>query len=407
MASAALFAAAPPAPARAPSPAPAPAPVAAPAPTPAPAPAPGAAPAAAPAGNPIPQPPTVDARAYILLDHDSGRVLAEAHADDRMEPASLTKLMTSYAVFAALKDGRLKLTDMVTISEHAWKAEGSRTFVQVGTQIPAEVLIKGMLVQSGNDATIALAEKVGGTEPAFAQIMNSYAKRLGMKATNFENSDGLPSPNHYTTARDMAILSRAVVRDFPQYYSWYGLREFTWNNITQHNRNGLLLRDPTVDGIKTGHTDSAGYCLITSAKRGGMRLTSVVLGSPSIKAREDASAALLNYGYTFYETGKVKSRGELILQPVVYKGLNTTVPAGSPADMWVTVPRGQFANLHTTATVQQPLIAPIAAAAAVGEFTVTAPGGDVVVRSPLVALSADPAGGLWTRMTDSIALWFK
>src|SRR3984957_17128314 len=391
----------------APPPAPAPAPAPAAAPPPAPSPTAASAPAAAPAGNPIPQPPAVDARAYILLDHDSGRVLAEAHADDRMEPASLTKLMTSYAVFAALKEGRLKLTDMVTISEHAWRAEGSRTFVQVGTQIPAEVLIKGMLVQSGNDATIALAEKVGGTEPAFAQIMNAYAKRLGMKSTNFENSDGLPSPNHYTTARDMATLSRAVVRDFPQYYAWYGLREFTWNNITQHNRNGLLLRDPTVDGIKTGHTDTAGYCLITSAKRGGMRLTSVVLGSPSIKAREDASAALLNYGYTFYETGKVKTRGELILQPPVYKGLSTTVPAGSPAEMYVTVPRGQFANLHTSATVKQPLIAPIAAGATIGEFTVTAPGGDVVIRSPLVALSADPAGGLWTRMTDSIALWFK
>jgi D-alanyl-D-alanine carboxypeptidase (penicillin-binding protein 5/6) len=382
------------------------------APTPAPQPAQpqAAAPqagAAAPLGSPIPQPPAVDARAYLLIDHDSGRVLAESHADERMEPASLTKLMTSYAVFAALKEGRLKLTDMVTISEHAWKAEGSRTFVQVGTQIPAEVLIKGMLVQSGNDATIALAEKVGGTEPAFAQIMNTYAKRLGMKSTNFENSDGLPSPNHYTTARDLAILSRAVVRDFPQYYAWYGLREFTWNNITQHNRNGLLLRDPTVDGIKTGHTDAAGYCLITSAKRGGMRLTSIVLGSPSIKAREDASSALLNYGYTFFETGKVKARGELIVKPHVYKGEAAEVGAGSPADLYVTVGRGQLATLKTSATVKQPLIAPIALGQAIGEFTVTAANGDVVVRSPLVALTADPAGGIWTRMVDSVQLWFK
>lgn len=382
------------------------------APTPAPQPAQPQAAAAqagagAPLGSPIPQPPAVDARAYLLIDHDSGRVLAESHADERMEPASLTKLMTSYAVFAALKEGRLKLTDMVTISEHAWKAEGSRTFVQVGTQIPAEVLIKGMLVQSGNDATIALAEKVGGTEPAFAQIMNTYAKRLGMKSTNFENSDGLPSPNHYTTARDLAILSRAVVRDFPQYYAWYGLREFTWNNITQHNRNGLLLRDPTVDGIKTGHTDAAGYCLITSAKRGGMRLTSIVLGSPSIKAREDASSALLNYGYTFFETGKVKARGELIVKPHVYKGEAAEVGAGSPADLYVTVGRGQLATLKTSATVKQPLIAPIALGQAIGEFTVTAANGDVVVRSPLVALTADPAGGIWTRMVDSVQLWFK
>ena len=363
--------------------------------------------AAAAAGSPIPQPPAVEARGYILLDYDSGRVLAETRADERMEPASLTKLMTSYAVFVALKEGRLKLNDMVTISEHAWKAEGSRTFVQVGTQIPAEVLIKGMLVQSGNDATIALAEKVGGTEAAFAQIMNTYAKRLGMKSTNFENSDGLPSANHYTTARDMALLSRSLIHDFPQYYTWYGLREFTWNNITQHNRNGLLLRDPTVDGIKTGHTDSAGYCLITSAKRGGMRLISVVLGSPSIKAREDASAALLNYGYTFFETGKVKARGELVVKPHVYKGQTTEVAAGSPADLYVTVGRGQLAVLHTAVTVKQPLIAPIAAGQNVGEFTVTAANGDVIVRSALVALVADPAGGLWTRMIDGIELWFK
>jgi D-alanyl-D-alanine carboxypeptidase (penicillin-binding protein 5/6) len=383
--------------------------LAAPTPTPQAA-APAATPQAATAnqvGTPIPQPPAVDARAYLLIDHDSGRVLAESRADERMEPASLTKVMTSYAVFVALKEGRLKLADMVTISEHAWKAEGSRTFVQVGTQIPAEVLIKGMLVQSGNDATIALAEKVGGTEPAFAQMMNTYAKRLGMKATNFENSDGLPSPNHYTTARDLAILSRAIVRDFPQYYAWYGLREFTWNNITQHNRNGLLLRDPTVDGIKTGHTDAAGYCLITSAKRGDMRLTSIVLGSPSIKAREDASSALLNYGYTFFETGKVKSRGELIVKPHVYKGVAAEVGAGSPADLQVTVGRGQLALLKTSVTVKQPLIAPITQGQAIGEFTVTAANGDVVVRSPLVALSSDPAGGIWTRMVDSVQLWFK
>jgi D-alanyl-D-alanine carboxypeptidase (penicillin-binding protein 5/6) len=324
-----------------------------------------------------------------------------------MEPASLTKLMTSYVVFAALKEGRLKLDDIVTISEHAWKAEGSRTFVQVGTQIPAEVLIKGMLVQSGNDATIALAEKVGGTESAFAQIMNVYAKRLGMKATNFENSDGLPSPNHYTTARDMATLSRAIVNDFPQYYQWYGLREFTWNNITQHNRNGLLLRDPTVDGIKTGHTDTAGYCLITSAKRDGMRLTSVVLGSPSIKAREDASAALLNYGYTFFETGKIKSRGDLVLNPHVYKGATPTVRVGVASNLIVTVGRGELAKLRTNTTLKEPLIAPLAAGAALGELTVTAPNGDVVIRTPLVALQADPLGGIWTRMTDSISLWFK
>src|SRR5580698_4150390 len=290
----------------------------APAPPAAPASAPAAAPAVAPGGPlTVPSAPDVDAHGYILVDYMSGKVLADRNADVRMEPASLTKLMTCYVVFHALKTGTLKLDEMVTISAHAWHAEGSRTFVQVGSQVPAEVLIKGMIVQSGNDATIALAERVGGTEPAFAQLMNEYAKRLGMKATNFENSDGLPSPNHYTTARDMTILANALITEFPEYYQWYSLREFTWNNITQHNRNGLLLRDPTVDGIKTGHTDSAGYCLITSAKRDGMRLISVVMGSSSIKAREDASAALLNYGYTFYETAKVKSAGEVLLKPRV------------------------------------------------------------------------------------------
>src|ERR1700676_3575370 len=345
----------------------------------------------------IPSPPDVDARAYILIDYTSGQALAQRNADAHMEPASLTKLMTCYVVFQALKAGTLKLVDQVTISEHAWKAEGSRTFVQVGTQIPAEVLIKGMLVQSGNDATIALAEKVGGTESAFAQIMNTYAKRLGMKATNYENSDGLPSSNHYTTARDEATLSRAIVRDFPQYYAWYGLREFTWNNITQHNRNGLLLRDPTVDGIKTGHTDSAGYCLVTSAKRNGMRLVSVVMGSASIKAREDASAALLNYGYTFYETAKVKSAGEVLLKPRVYKSSEQYVTLAVPHDIVLTVGRGQIVNLKSTAHVlKEPLIAPLAANQPIGELTITDLSGEVVSRVPLTPGKAVPEAGLWT-----------
>ncbi len=286
-----------------------------------------------PGAPPIPKAPDVNARAYILVDHFSGRVLAEDHADEREEPASLTKLMTSYAVFKALREKRLKLTDPITISEHAWRSEGSRTFVQVGSVVPAEVLIKGMIVQSGNDATIALAEKIGGTESAFAQLMNEYAKRLGMKATNFVNADGLPAADHYTTARDMAILANALIAEFPEYYPWYSLREYTWNNITQHNRNGLLLRDPTVDGMKTGHTDSAGFCLITSAKRDNMRLVSVVMGSSSIKAREDASSALLNYGYTFYETGKVKSAGEILLKPRVYKSTEEYVTLAVPRDI--------------------------------------------------------------------------
>jgi D-alanyl-D-alanine carboxypeptidase (penicillin-binding protein 5/6) len=360
---------------------------------------------AAPA--PIPRPPDVNARAFILVDYQSGRVLAEDHADDRMEPASLTKLMTAYVVFTALKEHRLKLTDMVTISERAWRAEGSRTFVQVGTQIPVDILIKGMIIQSGNDATIALAEKVGGTEQAFAQMMNEYARRLGMKGSNFEDSNGLPSPNHYVTARDMTILAKSLIRDFPEYYSLFSMHEFLWNNIKQQNRNGLLTKDPTVDGLKTGHTDSAGYCLVTSAKRDNMRLISVVMGSPSIKAREDASAALLGYGYTFYETARIKQARESVLKPRVYKSTTEFASIGVPNDIVVTVGRGQAASLTTTAKLaKEPLIAPLAAGQPVGELTVTDSNGQVVARSPLVPLTAVPEGGMWTRAVDDVRLWF-
>jgi D-alanyl-D-alanine carboxypeptidase (penicillin-binding protein 5/6) len=359
------------------------------------------------AAAPIPKAPDVTARAYILADYQSGRVLAEDHADDRMEPASLTKLMTSYVVFTALKENRLKLTDMVTISEHAWRAEGSRTFVQVGTQIPVDILVKGMIIQSGNDATIALAEKVGGTEPAFAQIMNEYAKRLGMKGSHFENSDGLPNPNHYTTARDMTLLAKALVRDFPEYYPLFSMHEFLWNNIKQQNRNGLLTRDPTVDGLKTGHTDSAGYCLVTSAKRDNMRLISVVMGSPSVKAREDASAALLNYGYTFYETARIKQARETVLRPRVYKGTTDFATVGVPKDVVITVGRGQATSLTTTAKLsKEPLIAPLAAGQAVGELTVTDSNGQVVARAPLVSLTALPQSGIFGRAADTVRLWF-
>ncbi|MGH8208941.1 MAG: D-alanyl-D-alanine carboxypeptidase family protein [Steroidobacteraceae bacterium] len=359
------------------------------------------------AAAPIPKAPDISARAYMLSDYQSGRVLAQDHADDHMEPASLTKLMTSYVVFTALKEGRLKLTDPVTISEHAWRAEGSRTFVQVGTQIPVDILIKGMIIQSGNDATIALAERVGGTEPAFAQMMNEYAKRLGMKGSHFENSDGLPAPNHYTTARDMTTLAKALIRDFPQYYPLFSMHEFLWNNIKQQNRNGLLTRDPTVDGLKTGHTDSAGFCLVTSAKRDGMRLVSVVMGSPSVKAREDASSALLNYGYTFYETTRIKQARQAVLQPRVYKSESGYAAVGAPTDIVVTVGRGQAASLTTTAKLtKEPLIAPLPAGQPVGELTVTDSTGEVVAHAPLVPLAAVPAGGLWTRAVDDVRLWF-
>jgi serine-type D-Ala-D-Ala carboxypeptidase (penicillin-binding protein 5/6) len=309
-------------------------------------------------------------------------------------------------VFKALKENRLKLDEPVPISEHAWKAEGSRTFVQVGTSVPAEILIKGMIIQSGNDATIALAERVGGSEPAFAQLMNEYSKRLGMKNTNWTNAAGLPDPNHYTTARDMALMARAIVAEFPEYYKYYAMKEFVWNNIKQQNRNGLLTRDPTVDGMKTGHTESAGYCLVTSAKRGNMRLITVVLGTPSIKAREDGSAALLNYGYTFYESAKLKSRGETILKPHVYKSAVENPEVGILQDIVVVVGRGEAANLKTTATVTEPLIAPLPANKPVGTLTITTQAGDPVAKVPLYPLKTVEEGGLWTRMVDSVKLWF-
>jgi serine-type D-Ala-D-Ala carboxypeptidase (penicillin-binding protein 5/6) len=358
------------------------------------------------AAVPIPKAPSIDAKSYVLMEYDSAKVLGEHRPDERVEPASITKLMTAYAVFKALKENRLKLDEMVPISEHAWKAEGSRTFVQVGTTVPAEVLIKGMIVQSGNDATIALAERVGGSEPAFAQLMNEYSKRLGMKGTNWTNSPGLPDPNHYTTARDIAILARAIIREFPEYYKYYSVKEFTWNKITQQNRNGLLDRDPSVDGMKTGHTESAGYCLVTSAKRGPMRLISVVIGTPSVRSREDGSAALINYGYTFYEVAKVKSAGATIIKPRVYKAAEENPAVGIKQDIVVVVGRGEAANLKTSVRVQDRLIAPLAANKSIGELTVTTQGGDTVAKVPLYPLKTVEEGGIWTRMVDSVSLWF-
>jgi D-alanyl-D-alanine carboxypeptidase (penicillin-binding protein 5/6) len=363
--------------------------------------------ASASASAPIPAPPSVPARAYLLEDFQTGRVLASDHADDRMEPASLTKLMTAFIVFTALHDGRLKLTDPVTISEHAWRSEGSRTFVQVGTQIPVDILIKGMIVQSGNDATVALAERVAGTEDAFVQVMNEYARRLGMAHTHFVNADGLPNPDHYTTARDLALLAHHLIADFPDFYPLFSLHEFSWNNIKQQNRNGLLSADPSVDGLKTGHTDSAGYCLVTSSLRNGMRLISVVLGSDSVKQREQASATLLGYGYSFYQTVRVKGRGEVLAAPRVFLSAATTAPVGIAQDLYVSVGRDQATSLKTTVTLEPRLLAPLPAGARVGDFTVATPDGVVVAKVPVVALQAVPAGGLWTRMSDHISLWFK
>src|SRR5271170_8139771 len=309
--------------------------------SPAPAPAPTTQAPAPAASVHIPTAPQVDARSYILVDYHTDKTLAAKDPEARMEPASLTKLMTAYIAFRELAAGTLKLDQSVTVSEHAWRSEGSRTFIELGKPVSVQDLILGMIVQSGNDATIALAERVAGSEETFAQMMNAQAKRLVMVGTHFENSSGLPSPQHYTTARDMSLLAIAMIRDFPQYYKYYSIREFEHNGIKQQNRNGLLEKDPSVDGLKTGHTDSAGFCLVTSAHREGMRLISVVLGSTSMKARENASAALLSYGFTFYDTKLIVKGGTALATTHVWKAANPSAEVGIKDDLYMTLARGQ------------------------------------------------------------------
>jgi serine-type D-Ala-D-Ala carboxypeptidase (penicillin-binding protein 5/6) len=357
------------------------------------------------AATPIPTAPAIDARAYILVDYRTDKLLAAQDAVARMEPASLTKLMTAYIAFQKLADGTLKLDEPVTVSERAWRSEGSRTFIELGKPVSVQLLILGMVVQSGNDATIALAERVAGTEETFVQLMNTTAKRLGMVGTHFENSSGLPAPNHYTTARDMSLLAIAMIRDFPQYYKWYSVREFEHNGIKQQNRNGLLDRDPSVDGLKTGHTDSAGYCLVTSALRDGMRLVSVVLGSTSMKARENASAALLNYGFTFYETKLVVKGGATLATAPVWKAAASPVDVSIRDDLYLTVPRGEANDVKTTLEVRPRLIAPLARDANIGQLRVIA-GNQTLATLPLHPSNSVAAGGWWRRLIDTIRLWF-
>jgi D-alanyl-D-alanine carboxypeptidase (penicillin-binding protein 5/6) len=369
--------------------------------------APPAAPAAAPAAPPamaIPSAPQVDARAYILIDYQTDKILAAKDATARMEPASLTKLMTAYIVFQELAGGKLKLEDMVTVSEHAWRSEGSRTFIELGKPVSVQDLILGMIVQSGNDATIALAERIAGTEATFAQLMNSTAKRLNMVGTHFDNSSGLPSPQDYTTARDMSLLASALIRDYPQYYRYYSIHEFEHNGIKQQNRNGLLEKDPSVDGLKTGHTESAGFCLVTSAHREGMRLVSVVLGSTSMKARENASAALLSYGFTFYDTKLAVKGGIALATTQVWKAAQSTAEVGIKDDLYVTLARGHT-DVKTAVDLQPRIIAPLGLDASVGTLHVFSG------ATPLATLQLHPlkpvgAGGWWRRLIDTIRLWF-
>ena len=365
-----------------------------------------ATPAATSAPMAIPTPPQIKARSFIVIDHDSGRVLAALEPDTRQEPASLTKLMTAYGVFKALKEGRIKLDDMVTISEHAWQQEGSRMFIEVGKQVSVENLIQGLIVQSGNDATVALAEFVAGTEPTFVQMMNTYALELGMTGSHFMNSAGMPDPEPYTNARDTAILASALIHEFPEYYRWYAQKEFTWNGITQQNRNGLLWRDPTVDGVKTGHTETAGYCLVASAKRDGMRLVSVVLGTDSMRTREDANAALLNYGFNFFETKRIYAAGQPLTTARVWKGKVPEVGLALKRDLYVTGQRGQMGSVQAEFELPEQLVAPLAAATPLGKAMIVVDGATIATHD-LYPAEDVPAGGFFRRSIDTVRLWFN
>ena len=354
----------------------------------------------------VPPPPAIEARAYILMDAKSGRILAEQNADDHLEPASLTKIMTAYITFQELSHNGLQLDDMVTISPEASKAEGSRMFAEIGTAIAVENLLKGMIIQSGNDASIALAERIGGTEAHFAKRMNDTAQTLGMTNTHYENSMGLPNPNHYASARDMAILTRALINEFPEFYKWHSIKEFTFNNIKQANRNRLLWQDPTVDGVKTGHTEGAGYCLVASAVRNDMRLISVVMGTKSDQARAATNAALLNYGFQFYEARTLYKAKTRLTEDKVWKGAVSQVPAGLLTDFDVTFPRGQYETLKATMEVDNKSVAPVHAGDRLGSVKVTR-NDEVIAQQDLVALESVERGGLFKRLFDEIAMMIK
>lgn len=358
-----------------------------------------------PVANPVPA-PTLAANAWLLVDFQSGQVLAQEKPDERIAPASLTKLMTAYLSFTALREGRLKLTQTLPISEKAWKAEGSRMFLQPNQPARVEELIRGMIVQSGNDACITLAEAIAGSEESFAALMNQQAQKLGMKNTHFMNATGLPNPQHYTTARDLSLLASAIVRDFPEFYPIYSMKEYRYNNITQPNRNRLLTMDPSVDGLKTGHTDAAGYCLIASAKREQRRVLSVVLGTASDLARATESQKLINYGMQFFETPKLHAKEQAVAQLPVWKGEKNQLKVGFTTDRYITLPHGQAAKITRQLVPNQPLVAPIQRGQAVGVMKMQLDG-KPFADYPVLALETIPAGGIFTRLWDGARLWFN
>lgn len=351
-------------------------------------------------------PPSIAAKAYLLADLVSGQTLAADNADAPREPASLTKLMTAYLVFRALKDKELTPSQMVNVSEKAWRAEGSRMFIEPKKAVTVDELLRGVIVQSGNDASIALAEAVAGSEDAFVERMNREAARLGMKNTRFVNATGLPAPQETSTANDLALLAAALIRDFPEYYPLYSIKEYRYNNITQPNRNRLLWTDPYVDGMKTGNTDAAGFCLIASAKRGQRRLLSVVLGAASESARAIEAQKLLNYGFQFYDSVQLYQSGQPVSSLRVWKGAERTVPAGFVTDRYVTLPKGQAQNLKLSLEAVEPLVAPVLKGQKVGTVKVTLDGKPVDAY-PLLALTDVAPASLFGRAWDTVRLWFK
>jgi D-alanyl-D-alanine carboxypeptidase (penicillin-binding protein 5/6) len=359
---------------------------------------------------PVPPPPEVEGKSWVLMDYNTGQIIASKEPDMQVEPASITKVMTDYVVSAEIANGKIHMTDPVTISENAWRGggagtDGSTSFLKLNSQVPLKDLLYGMIIQSGNDAAIALAEHTAGSEPAFANLMNAYAKQLGMTHSNFQNASGYPIANHYTTARDIAILSRALIHDFPEDYAISAVKEFEWNGIKQHNRNLLLWRDNTVDGIKTGHTAAAGYCLAASAKQGDARMIAIVMGANSEKGRADAALALLNYGFRFYESHKLYEANKPLATPKLWKGAENTLPLGLTEDALVSVKRGDYDKLKANLDIPATLIAPFKKGQQVGTLRVTLDGQPVLTK-PLVALADAPEGGFFSRLWDTILLWF-
>ena len=354
----------------------------------------------------VPAAPDINAKSYILFDYASNKLLAEKNKDERLAPASLTKIMTVYVVAKELEQGSIKLTDQVLVSEKAWKMLGSRMFIEVNKQVAVEDLLKGVVVQSGNDASVALAEYISGTEEVFAQLMNKYAEILGMKNTHFMNSTGLPHEDHYSTAYDLAILSKALIDEYPKIYEMHSIKEYTYNDITQSNRNQLLWRDPSVDGLKTGHTEAAGYCLVASALREDMRLITVVMGTNSSEARTKATQALLNYGFRFYETKEIYNKEQTVEKVKVWKGKAKELDLGVKEPLVVTFPRGQLDKLKATVVTNEKLVAPIAVGQDIGTLTIEL-NGEKQVSVPLVALQNVELAGLINRIKDSIYLMME